>query len=305
MSSPVTANFNTSDGKEDCVYVGDLYGTMFRVDNIGRGQTPSVSRLFKFNPYPTTPDMTPIRGKASTAYSDTADMIWVYYGTGRYETAADKVNITTQYFFGLKDYATPRETALKLSDLTALEARFTTATIDGVSRTVRTIGGSNTAGNSWALKLFSGQSGWGGPTLIGGSERVFTKPLVVGGIVFFTTFIPDADQCTGSGETWVFALDYKTGLPPAKPAFDLNGGGKFSDADKLLIDGNKVVPVGIYVGRGVGSHPVLHKDTLFVTTSSPQYQLGAPSAGANPTGLNAMLVNIPENRIRVESWKHN
>jgi hypothetical protein len=50
---------------------------------------------------------------------------------------------------------------------------------------------------------------------------------------------------------------------------------------------------------------VLHKDTLFVTTSSPQYQLGAPSAGASPTGLNAMLVNIPENRIRVESWKHN
>jgi hypothetical protein len=304
LNSPVTANFNPGDGKEDCVYVGDLYGTMFRVDNIGKGQTPSVSRLFKFNPYPTTPDITPIRGKASTAFSDTADMIWVYYGTGRYETAADKINITTQYFFGLKDYATRRETALKLLDLTALEARFTTVAIGGVSRTVRTIAGANPAGNSWALKLYSGQSGWNGP-MIGGSERVFTKPLVVGGIVFFTTFIPDSDQCTGSGDTWVFALDYKTGLPPANPAFDLNGDGKFNDADKLTIDGSKVMPVGIYVGRGVGSHPVLHKDTLFVTTSSPQYQLGAPGAGANPTGLNALRVNIPQNRIRVESWKHN
>jgi hypothetical protein len=305
LNSPVTANFNPGDGKEDCAYVGDLYGTMFRVDNISRGQTPSVSRLFKFDPYPTTPDMTPIRGKATTAYSDLLNTIWVYYGTGRYETAADKINITTQYFFGLKDQATPRETALKVADLISLEARFVTATIGGVSRTVRTIAGANPAANSWALKLYSGQSGWGGPATLGGSERVFTKPLVVGGIVFFTTFIPDADQCTGSGETWVFAVDYKTGLPPTKPVFDLNGDGKFTDADKMLIDGNKVVPVGVYVGRGVGSHPVLHKDTLFVTTSSPQFQLGAPSGGANPTGLNAMLVNIPENRIRVESWKHN
>ncbi|MFO7708365.1 MAG: PilC/PilY family type IV pilus protein [Desulfobacterales bacterium] len=303
-SSPVTANFNPADNKEDCAYVGDLYGTMFRVDNIGRGQTPSVSRLFKFDPYPTTPDMTPIRGKASTAYSDLADTIWVYYGTGRYETAADKINITTQYFFGLKDQATPRQTALKVADLTALEARFVTATIGGVSRTVRTIAGTNNNANSWALKLYSGQSGWGGPATLGGSERVFTKPLVVGGIVFFTTFIPDADQCTGSGETWVFAVDYKTGLPPTKPVFDLNGDGMFTDADKVAVGETKVVPVGIYVGRGVGSQPVLHKDTLFVTTSSPQYQLGAPGGG-NATGLNAMQVNIPQNRIRVESWKHN
>ena len=102
LSSPVTGNFYVQDHTEDCIYVGDLYGTMYRVDSIGKGQIPSVSKLFRFNPYPSGPDERPIRGKASIAYNEGSSGLWVYYGTGRYETAADKVNNQQQYFFGLK-----------------------------------------------------------------------------------------------------------------------------------------------------------------------------------------------------------
>jgi Tfp pilus tip-associated adhesin PilY1 len=191
LSSPVTGNFYAQDHTEDCIYVGDLYGTMYRVDSIGKGQTPSVSRLFKFNPYPSGPDERPIRGKASIAYNEGGSGLWVYYGTGRYETAADKVNNQQQqqHFFGLKDVQAPRATPYSIADLTTLEARFTTSTIGGKALTVRTINGTNASANPWAMKLFAGQSGWGGSATIGGSERVFTKPLVVGGIVFFTTFV--------------------------------------------------------------------------------------------------------------------
>ncbi len=303
LNSPVTGNFAHGDHLEDCVYVGDLYGSMFRVDAIGKGQTPTVTKLFKFSPYPATPDKTPIRGKASIAYGENGSGLWVYYGTGRYETTADKISTYQQYFFGLKDAATPRSVPYGLADLVSLEARFATTTVGGTSRNVRVITGSNASAASWAMKLFAGQAGWGGPAVIGGSERVFTKPLVVGGIVFFTTFIPDADTCTGSGDTYVFALDYKTGLPPTRPVFDLNGDKKFTDADKIEVNGQKVVPVGVYVGRGQGSAPVLFKDTLFVTTSTPQVQAVGAGAGS-VTGLNAMLVNIPQKRIRLESWKH-
>jgi Tfp pilus tip-associated adhesin PilY1 len=305
LGSPLVVNFSANDHIEDALYIGDLYGNMFRVDTIGKGQTPAVSRLFKFNPYPTSPDVNPIRAKASNAYGKNAGEMWIYFGTGRYETQADSGSATQQYFFGLKDSPTPRATPYTVSDLKPLEARFTTATVNGSTVKVRTISGTNAGGDPWALKLFAKQADWGGPATASGSERVFTKPLVVGGIVFFTTFIPDATTCGGSGDTWVFALDYKTGLPPASPVFDLDGDKKFTDKDKVEINGSKVVPVGLYVGRGQGSHPVLFKDTLFVTTSTPQLQVGDANAGGTVTGLNAMMVNIPQKKIKLESWRHN
>jgi hypothetical protein len=304
LSSPAVANVSGSEHIQDCLYTGDLYGSMYRVDAIGKGQSPTVTRLFRFSPVPATPDLTPIRGKASVASGGTGDGVWVYFGTGRYETTADKTSRTTQYLFGLKDGATARQTPYSLSDLVALQARFASSTVNGAPVTVRTLYGSNPAAASWAVQLYSGQSGWGGAA-VGASERVFTKPLTVGGIVFFTTFIPDADQCTGSGDTWVFALDYKTGLPPSRPVFDLNGDGKFTEADKIDVNGQKTVPVGVYVGRGQGSAPVLFKDTLFITTSNPQIQgQGVGGGGGTVTGLNALRVNIPQTRIRMESWKH-
>ena len=159
----------------------------------------------------------------------------------------------------------------------------------------RYVEGTNTdPPQSWKMQLDLGQQAWDGP-VAAGSERVITQPLVLGGIVFFTTFIPDEDICAGAGETWVFALDYNSGMAPTQPIFDLNGDGKFDDSDMVDVDGEPVVPVGIKVGRGKGSNPVIHKDTLFITTTG--------AGDDNTGGLSSRVVNLDNRRIRVEAWR--
>jgi type IV pilus assembly protein PilY1 len=288
LASPLAADLN-DDYIADRIYAGNLYGTLYRFANIGKGQTPAVSKLFDFSPAKTSPNETPIRAQANFGYGSQSGDIWVYFGTGRYETQADKSNLNQQYFFGLKDSLSSPQ-SYTLGNLVSLEAKYTTD--DASGRVVRYIDGSNPSHLSWALKLDNTSAG------LVGSERVTEKPLVVGGVVFFKTFIPDADVCAGNGKTWVFALDFETGLPPTTPVFDINGDGKFDAGDKVT-DANDVLynVAAISIGSGKGSHPVLHKNTLFVTTTG-----GTNSGGGGPVG---MLVNLPALKVNLGSWRQN
>jgi hypothetical protein len=298
LASPLVVNIgepaedDASVGtKFERIYAGNLYGTMFRVENIGKGQTPAVAKLFEFAPYPSSSEKHPIRAKAAFAYgkkkTDGSGLrnLWIYYGTGKYETAADKLNLEIQYFFGLKDEGAE----YGLSDLTAttFDAEFLTASVDGVDRVFRYLEGSNANNASWAVKLHSKDTG--------GSERVLAQASVVDEIVFFTTFIPDVDICTGSGDAYLFVVDYNSGLAPSHPVFDINADGKIDENDKIDDgNGNKITPVGVYIGRGTPSRPVVFKDTIFVT-------LSAPASNGN-NGLFHTKWG-PRKAPRVESWK--
>ena len=246
------------------------------------------------------PGRTAFRGKAAFAYGEGCGNGWVYFGTGKYEIQADKTNTTTQYFFGLQDPPAKGVSTYASNDarIKTIQAKFFTTQINGQDRTIRIYDGSNPDNDPWKMELYSGQ--FSGPSAAG-SERVFTKPLVVNGIVFFTTFIPDQNVCAGSGETWVFAVQYNTGLPPSFPIFDLNGDGLYDDKDMVEVNGEKVVPIGIFVGRGKGSHPVLHKDTLFITTTGDG--LDALTRNGGSGGLTPIPFNNLNSRVTVNSWK--
>jgi hypothetical protein len=284
LSSPLVVD-SEDDDVSDRIYTGNLYGDMFRVTHIAKGQVPEVQKLFAFNH--TLPNVNPIRAKADMAYTKVGGEIWVYFGTGIYEQQIDKTNNTTQYFFGLQD-TTSGVATYGMSDLALLKAEFTTTQVDGQDVVVRTVTGSNPDNQSWAIELAPGATG---------SERVISKPLVIRKIVFFTTFVPDANVCEGAGNTWVYALDYKSGLAPTHPIFDLNGDGIFDDQDKVDSDsdGIKEVPIGVYVGRGPGSHPVHHKDTLFITTTG--------SGEMEDGGLHQFPTNLEKLKVKLRAWR--
>ncbi len=164
----------------------------------------------------------------------------------------------------------------------------------------------NPSNSPWALELFAQQGdwGWNGPVPIG-SERILTKPLVIGGVVYFTTFVPDENVCAGNGETWLLAVDFQTGQVPDYAVFDINGDGLFNDQDYVKVgedaEGNPIMkpPAGQYVGRGQGSYPVYQDGHLFVTTT------GSGDEDQDDGGLTATPINTENIEVTLKSWKQN
>lgn len=317
VASPVlTADFE-GDYISDLIYVGNRYGTMYRVSNIGRTEDPEITTLFDFNPSSSSASLTPISAKATYAHGIKTETqnypIWIYFGTGEYKLQADKMNTNLQYFFGLKEnrdlprcYLYPftgespnPEDPIICGDLVALAAKFISKNVtseEGVTeeKQVRYIDGGCTENQSWLIKLYNGQAQYNGPVVLG-SERVIVQPLAVGGVVFFTTYIPDSDVCSGQGKTWIFAVDYNSGCASTNPVFDLNGDGLFDENDTIPNPDdpdNPYIPAGVSIEGGPGSKPVLGPgNTLFITTP-----VG---------GVEAIKVNLPALKVRLGSWKEN
>ena len=58
-----------------------------------------------------------------------------------------------------------------------------------------------------------------GQTLTHAGERVISKPLVLGGLVIWTTFVPDSNPCAVGGDSNVYAVYYESGTAYKKYVF--------------------------------------------------------------------------------------
>jgi hypothetical protein len=313
LSSPLVVDLG-GDNLDDRIYVGNLYGNMYRVDDIGKRQQPVVSTLFSFDN--SDPNKNPIRAKADYAFAYEPGDIWVYWGTGLYENQISKTDMNSQYFFGVKDPAptdvlTPPNTTYRMSDLAVHTAKFVNSTVNvegtDVDKNFRWIDGHNPKSDPkpWAVELFANQTdrGWSSTSMPAGSERVLVKPLVLGGMVFFVTFIPDQNVCAGNGESWLFAVDFETGLSPEFPVWDINGDGLYDVNDMVKVgtdgEGNDIMvpPNGLFIGRGQASHLVYHDGYLFFTTT------GSGDGENQDGGAGGVPPNLTNLKVRLRSWK--
>ncbi len=160
---------------------------------------------------------------------DDGNRIWVYWGTGRYFSSADKINADRQHFFGVKDLV-PISSCTQTTTATACEEKDLVDVSNAEICVIGTTTGSGTcqpqtqvtgvtgadgydtsSGATNTLQgLIQSKDGWF-TTLPDTRERALSSPAIIGGLVFFPTYVPTNDICSASGSSFLYALYYKSG----------------------------------------------------------------------------------------------
>ncbi|WP_447974853.1 pilus assembly protein [Nitrospira sp. Kam-Ns4a] len=298
------------DYRADLIYAGSVFdnspnspawiGKLYRLttnqgdislSNWGNSRVPSVL-LGTFPAGGTTP-VGPITA-APTAAADDSNHLWVYFGTGRYFSTADKSNLDIQYFFGVKDPCTTdisatcqgaqRNNLLNVSTATICSVCATAGqNVSGVTNpaTGTPITTFDGAGSTTTLQgLVGSMDGWvtdllPTDTRLAQGERVLSAPTIIGGIVFFTTFIPNTDICSASGNGNLYALFYLTGTAYKESVVGTQASGSIT---KVLRS--------ISLGQGLPSQVQVHLGDQ--GTGS----LGQAGSGANPSGCTGRLYGL-------------
>ena len=183
------------------------------------------------------------------ALDDTSNT-WIFAGTGRYYTqlsgTGDKIDTSAQFLVGVKDpvlqgsggCADTTITSCRIDDTlnnelidmsTATICQLGNGTCDGTTTTQVTSVPAMATGGTYAslMSLVQSKKGWFTKLTVpaGGlpSERAVANPAVIGGIVFFPTFLPSGDVCVAAGSSSLYALYYVTGGAYSSPIVGMTG----------------------------------------------------------------------------------
>lgn len=243
------------DGFADRAYVGDLGGNLWRFSfcraSDGDGCTTADWRgtLFFQRDSRTGPVY-----YAPAVARDVVGNLWVYWGTGdRLEPLATKQH--KNGFFGVRDLGkeTPR-TSSNLQDISGATQTFTE---------------------------LNKSDGW--YVILGGAgEKVLANPTVFGGVVYFTTYMPEGgggDPCEQTGTSQLYGLSY------------VDGAGTFTGGSRSS-----------YLGRGISSAPLISAGS----EAGKGGMFGSASGGASAGGTlwkGPPTLSWPENRTHLLHWR--
>lgn len=236
------ASFN-APGYAQALYVTDNEGDLWKIDlpantSPPEGTQPPVSQpTIGYGGSPmfvaeTGTGSTAVRQHISTApvvSMDAQGRIGVIFGTGQWLFSSDTTDIQTQSLYGVWDVnqnnTSKRTTPIPESDLVQQTLTTTTATAStgGTAYNTRT-GSSNPVPYSSAS---GGKKGWYINLPISG-ERLIDNPQIVFGDAIFTSFVPGATstnpcQSSGSGTSWITAVNFNTGAVPSTNPFGFTG----------------------------------------------------------------------------------
>ncbi|HKY71066.1 MAG TPA: hypothetical protein VJL88_04045 [Nitrospira sp.] len=180
----------------------------------------------------------------STVTLDNSGNTWVFFGTGRFFSRSDKTDLRAQYLVGVKDSVLRPSGGCTQTSVTScwnqnlLDVSNAQICVSCASGTqVQNVTGATTfsglldqiqgnpalsitAKDGWVLELQSGSSSTG----VGG-ERSIVNPTLIGGAVFFPTFVPKTDICIAAGDSYLYSMYYLTGTGYTDPIMGLDASG--------------------------------------------------------------------------------
>ncbi len=171
-------------------------------------------------------------------FLDEKDNLWVFIGTGKYFSDLDEADKSYNYLYAFKDPGNGTVSTDDLIDVTdAIVYQMPSGNVyvDYQYRTYT---------YSEFVELVSSYDGWM-RVLPTPGERVVSRPIIYGGAIFVTTFIPERDICAFGGSSNLYALFYMTGTPY-----------KFSIVGErgVVSSGNrKIFKPSINLGKGIAS----------------------------------------------------
>ena len=271
MSTPVTVDVDM-DFNVDVMYIGENYkqgeswnGIMHRITTLnGTVGMPSwsMSPLANINDIAGVKDISKKITAAPTAALDDQMKLWTYFGTGQFLGMDDKNNTDTGAFYAIKDKCWKGDCSNSYTGLMDVSAATvkTNKSVAGVNACSTATGTSNWSNfikaantcDGWAMyfKYLGESTDFLGQSLNHSGERVITKPLVMGGLVAFGSYVPGIG-CDYVGESNGYAVYYKTGTAYTNYMFK---------EQKDMTSPSEEVARTIRLGEGMPSSPSGQKE---------------------------------------------
>jgi len=213
-----------NDGYLDFLYAGDRKGRIWKYDTT---TTPMFKdRLFKAR---TTGNVIQPINVMPTLFLDDYNRVMIQFGTGQYFHPTDRLDTTSQSFYGLID----NNSGIEIS-------RDDLADQTDVSD----------------LQDILGKKGFVFDLPRQG-ERVVTESVFFDGITFFTSFVPTSDVCAAGGDAYLYFVDFYTGAPFERAVIDTNQDDYVTDDD--YVEGTRSVSLGN--NPGLPSKPIISPGT--------------------------------------------
>jgi type IV pilus assembly protein PilY1 len=180
---------------------------------------------------------------------------WIFVGTGRFFNRDDASNDDQQSYYGLKepgDWSTiARTDLLDVSNGVVYEDGSDVEGVSGVD-TFESLLSEIDSLSGWLLDFPDAK------------ERNLGQATLLGDILTFTTYVPSLDPCEFEGESFLYAVYYKTGTAWLESVIGLG---------TLEKEGKKEVLRRTSLGQGLSITPNIHTgrqegSTVFVQTST-------------------------------------